>query len=313
MMFGGVAVVLAACLALATAAPSARAQQTAFAQQPAGADIRFTYAYKDAAGRGQRLDFRLPAAAVEAAMTLFRDYSIPLLYGHVEAALQREATRAGVILRSTRVGEGASFRILADSAAKRDAFEARIDGIIADARREWLDRQARRAVGSAIYVDHPEAARRYVAVLRPVAAALRAQDPDDAPRALVARALNFVQAIPYDDLLDARTTGGVDFAPPPAMFRLNRGDCDSKTVALAAILRTLVPGVRLLFVVLPQHVALAVDLPPGEDDARLIHDGQPWLLLEPTGPAVVPPGRVAPTTAWYMERRGEVALFEMKE
>jgi hypothetical protein len=122
-----------------------------------------------------------------------------------------------------------------------------------------------------------------------------------------------MQAIPYDDLLDARTTGGVEFAPPPALLRLNRGDCDSKTVALAAILRSLTPGLGLLFVVLPRHVALAVDLRPAEGEAAVVYGGRPWLLLEPTGPAVVPPGRVAPTTAWYTDRPGEIALVEMKD
>src|SRR5262249_14958724 len=143
------------------------------------------------------------------------------------------------------------------------------------------------------------ATRRYVTGLRTVTQALAAQAPANDDRTRIAHALNFVQAIPYDDLTDPRTTGGIEFAPPPAMFKLNRGDCDSKTVALAAILRTFTPGRRLLFVVLPQHVALAVDLPPQEGDAAVVHDGRNWLLLEPTGPAVVSPGQVAPTTAWY--------------
>jgi hypothetical protein len=69
----------------------------------------------------------------------------------------------------------------------------------------------------------------------------------------------------------------------------------------------------MLFVVLPQHVALAVDLPPREGDVSVTYDGRPWLMLEPTGPAVVPPGHVAPTTMWYIERPGEIAWFEMKE
>jgi hypothetical protein len=162
-------------------------------------------------------------------------------------------------------------------------------------------------------MDYVTATRRYVAPLRPVAAALAAQLAGENAREQIARALGFVQAIPYDDLTDPRTTGGIEFAPPPAMFRLNRGDCDSKTVALAAMLRSLLPRQRLLFVVLPQHVALAVDLEPHEGDAAVTYDGRTWLLLEPTGPAVVAPGQVAPTTAWYMGRPEEITFFELKE
>ena len=300
-------------LAMACVAPVAGAQQKAFSQRPAGNDVRFSYVYKDAEGTPRNLAFQLPSADIEAAMELFRDYSIPNLYGHIEEALAREAKRAGVILQARRVGEGASFQVLADSAAKRDAFTARMDDIIEGARQEWLRKHARRAVGPAIHIDYPAAAGRYVPGLRPVATAQSAQAPAADDRVRIARALNFVQAIPYDDLTDPRTTGGIEFAPPPAMFKLNRGDCDSKTVALAAILRTLTPGRRLLFVVLPQHVALAVDLPLQEGDVAVTHDGRPWLMLEPTGPAVVPPGHVAPTTMWYIERPGEITWFEMKE
>ncbi|HKU94205.1 MAG TPA: hypothetical protein VJR58_02960 [Vineibacter sp.] len=300
-------------LVLACSAPAALAQQSAFTQRAIGADIQFSYTFKDADGASHNLVFQLPSADIEAAMALFRDYSIPQLYGHVEAALAREAKQAGVTLQAKRVGDGMSFLIFADSAAKRDAFNARMDDIIETARQAWLRKHARRAVGPAIHMDYPEATRRNVPGLRPLARALAAQTPGADERSRLARALNFVQAIPYDDLTDARTTGGIEYAPPAAMFKLNRGDCDSKTVALAAILRTLTPDRRLLFVTLPQHVALAVDLPPREGDAAVTYGGRAWLLLEPTGPAVVPPGQVAPTTAWYIDRPNEITYFEMKE
>jgi hypothetical protein len=300
------------CLAASGGVPAA-AQQTSFAQRTAGHEMRFSYAWKDAAGASQTLAFPLPVADIEAAMVLFRDYSIPHLYGYMEQVLSREAKRAGVTLVATRVGDGASFRIYTTSREKHEAFGARLDGIVEGARQEWLRKHARRAIGNAIHLDYPEAARRYVRGLRPVASALAAQLPQADERTRVARALSFVQSIPYDDLSDPRTTGGIEYAPPPAMFRLNRGDCDSKTVALAAILRSLVPARRVLFMALPQHVALAVDLPPREGDARAAHDGRDWLLLEPTGPAVVAPGQVSPVTAWYIDRPGEIAWFELTE
>lgn len=307
------ALMLGFCLTVATGSPVAQAQQQSFAQQPVGGDVRFSYTYRDAAGASRNVAFLLRSADIEAAMVLFRDYSIPQLYGHIEEALEREARRAGVILQSRRVGEGASFGILADTAAKRDAFSARMDGIIAEARQGWLRKHARHAIGSAIHMDYPVAARRYVAILKPLASALSADMSGTDDRARVGRALNFVQSIPYDDLIDPRTTGGIEFAPPPAMFKINRGDCDSKTVALAAILRTMTPARRILFVTLPQHVALAVDLPPHEGDAAVTYDGRRWLVLEPTGPAIVAPGRVAPTTAWYIDRPSEIVYYEMKE
>jgi hypothetical protein len=301
------------CLALACGSPAADAQQKAFSQRQVGARVHFTYAYKDAGGKPQNLAFDLSAAEVESAMELFRDYSIPHLYGYIEQALAAEAKRAGVALRVTRVGDGTSFQIFADTAAKRDAFAARMDDLIETARQEWLRKHARRAVGSSIHIDYPAATKRYVRILQPVVQALSAQAPAADERTRVSRALNFVQSIPYDDLTDARTTGGIEFAPPPAMFKLNRGDCDSKTVALAAILRTLTPARRLLFVTFPQHVALAIDLQVQEGDAAVTYDGRTWLLMEPTGPAVVAPGEIAPTTAWYIEHPGETDYFEMKE
>jgi hypothetical protein len=301
-------------LAVATAgAGETAAQLVRFAAEPAGGEIRFSYDFKDAGGAVRSLAFRLPSAGVEAAMALFRDYSIPHLYGHMEAALAKEAKGAGVTLRANRIGDRISFRVFAADLAARDAFIGRMDGIMDSARQEWLRRHARRNVGPAIHMDYPEATRRYVGALRPVTAALAAGLQGADSRARVGRALNFIQAIPYDELVDPRTTGGIEFAPPPALFRLNKGDCDSKTVALAAILRSLVPGRRLLFVAMPQHVALAIDLPPQPGDATVVHDGLNWLMLEPTGPVVVAAGQVAPTTTWYIERPGEIAWFEARE
>ncbi len=304
---------LAVCIASLAVVASASAQQTAFRQQASGSDTRFAYGWKDAGGEARQLAFSLPTADIEAAMDLFRDYSMPQLYAHVEQALGRDAERAGVRLQVRRTAEGTSFTVLAANPARGEAFYGRMDRIIENARQEWLHKHARRAVGPAIHMNYVTATQRYVAPLRPVAAALAAQLAGESARQHIARALGFVQAIPYDDLTDPRTTGGIEFAPPPAMFRLNRGDCDSKTVALAAILRSLLPRQRLLFVVLPQHVALAVDLVPREGEAAVTYDGRTWLLLEPTGPAVVPPGQVAPTTAWYMGRPEEITFFELKE
>ncbi|QQS12022.1 MAG: hypothetical protein IPK81_21260 [Rhodospirillales bacterium] len=288
----------------------ARAQMTASSQRVVGGAMEFSFAFRDAAGAARTLAFRLPVAEVDAAMALFRDYSIPHLYLEIENAVLAEARRAGVTLRVTRVGQGMSIRFAPETQPGAAAFQARLDDIVDGARNRWLARHTRRADGPAIHMDYRAATARYTAAVRPVALALAAQLAGADDRARIALALAFVQSIPYDDLVDPRAAGGIEFAPPPAMFRIAKGDCDSKTVALAAILRTLAPGRRVAFLTLPQHVALLVDLPPAPGDAIVRHAGRDWVALEPSGPAVVPPGHVAPTTAWYFDRPAEMVVHE---
>jgi len=285
----------------------ATARQLAFNQRTAGAGVDFNVAWRDLEQRERRIAFRLPAAEVEAAMQSFRDFSIPDLYRPVEAAVIEAGQREGVTVTSTRVGEAVDFAMRGDPQRVR-RLNQRFPAILDNARGLYLVKHYRRADGDAIYVDHAAAARHFGPILRPLADALRGLGGEE--RTLVGHALHMLQTIPYDEFRDPRTSGGgLDFAAPPAMLKINKGECDSKSVALGAILRTLAPSLSQVFVTLPGHVFLAASLPPRPGDDVLQHDGRTYVALEATGPDLAPVGVAGQRSAGFLAQRSGYRVF----
>lgn len=288
----------------------ATARQLAFSQRTLGASVEFSLSWHDPEKQDRRIAFRLPAEEVEAAMQSFRDFSIPDLYRHVEAAAIEAGRREGVTVTSQRVGEAVDFAMRGDPERVR-RFNQRLPAIVDNARGLYLVKHFRRAEGDAIYVDHAAAARHFGPILRPLADALRGLGGDE--RALVGHALHLLQTIPYDDFRDPRTSGGgLDFATPPAMFKINKGECDSKSVALGAVLRSLAPSLSQVFVTVPGHVFLAASLPPRPGDDVLRHDGRTYVALEPTGPGLAPVGVAGERSASFLARRSGYNVFPVQ-
>ena len=114
-------------------------------------------------------------------------------------------------------------------------------------------------------------------------------------------ALNFLQNIPYDQLVSRYTSNGAGFQTPYGLLYNNRGDCDTKSVALAAILRNLFPELRIVMVYVPEHAFVGVHFKPGKKDYALQLGGQPFVLAEPTGPSLAPLGRLDDRALSYLD------------
>jgi hypothetical protein len=93
-------------------------------------------------------------------------------------------------------------------------------------------------------------------------------------------------------------TGGM--APPVKALVRGWGDCDSKSALMGSILKHW-PSIRLLGVAVPEHYLLAVLRSPGKGDAFVEYEGSQYVLVEPAGPAWLPPGRVASSTMALLE------------
>lgn len=277
---------------------SARAQQIAFSQQTVGTDVAFSYRLRSPAGAVHDLGFRLPAREVEAAMQSFRDYGLVGLNQRIEQAIAEAARREAVAVRFALAADGRRSAHFDGAADALGRLQAQLPAVLEGVRRDYLGRHARYSEGDAIYVDYAAAVARARRVLPPLAAALSAKAKGASERELLQVALHFLQAIPYDDLIDVGRFGGVDFAPPPAMLKINAGDCDSKAVAMAGLAGLLAPQRRTLVVrtrtapgVIAHAIAL-VDLPPLPGEARLSYRGRDYVAFEASGPALVPIGVV---------------------
>ncbi|MGY6038374.1 transglutaminase domain-containing protein [Aeromonas sp. AE23HZ002T15] len=157
----------------------------------------------------------------------------------------------------------------------------------------------------AIKQDHVRIALESRAELAPLADQLKRQGTTEveARQQTVAFMLDFVQAIPYR-LLDSQSgRAGKGFLTPRQVLEQNAGDCDSKVTLMAAMLAQLFPELPQAMVFVPGHALLGVALPARSGDAVLNWEGQTYLLMEPTGPAQLPMGQLAPTSRTLVDSR----------
>lgn len=150
-----------------------------------------------------------------------------------------------------------------------------------------------------LYVDIPAVVARNRARVRELArefdrlVTARKYGPDETLGAM----LTFVQsALPYER--PPKQEGERDilgFYPPPRTLEAGFGDCDSKSALLAAIL-TNFPGTRMIGVHVPRHYLVGIARVPRAGDAFIEYRGEPFVLMEPSGPGRLPPGTIAPTT-----------------
>ena len=108
--------------------------------------------------------------------------------------------------------------------------------------------------------------------------------------------LGWVQSIPYDPLNDRLSSNGAGFAPPMGLLLQNKGDCDSKAVLTSALVRAFLPDTSMIMVFLPNHALLGVAIKPQAHEETLSVDDETYVLYEPTGPALIPFGKVSETT-----------------
>ena len=289
--------------ALMALACGAQAQQLDFKRISRSGDELLSYRWRDSERREHAVAFTLTRQAIKEAEASFAEFSLDAMWRVVERDLREEVERFGNggRINIRRASDGLRWTLEARDPAALERLTRKVEERLLKSKQDYLTRHLRRMVGEKrILVDFAAATTALQNPLRAVARALG--DLPDVPnedRARVAVALGFFQEIPYTTLDDARRQGG-DFLPAPALLAQNRGDCDSKAVALAAVLRTFTRFRKLAVVTMPGHAILAVEMPAQPGDTTIRQGGRLYVALEPAGPALAPIGRVGPHSAKYL-------------
>jgi hypothetical protein len=153
----------------------------------------------------------------------------------------------------------------------------------------------------AIKPDHLRYISENTVALLPVAQAMYETLPTNSKtRAFIHLVLSWVQSIPYNELKNRLTSNGAGYLPPLSVIANNQGDCDSKTVLMASLVRSLFPDVKMTMVFLPNHALLGIALPFRKNGQTLNIDGMDYLLMEPTGPSKIPLGEISNRSAQYI-------------
>jgi hypothetical protein len=275
-----------------------QAQQTGFESRVRGDWAEFGFAWQDGAGKAQRLQFSLPLDDVRRGAAEFAKINQTNEQAFVLARMQDYAQQQsvdGTRVTVSREGEGFLIATEGPDETVLQQHAAALKDVQKQAQQEYLKQQFYQPLAEAnTYMpDYPALAARYAPALAPVGEAIRTQTQGLPTRAVVNFMLNFLQTIPYDTLIDDQTSNGAGFQTPYGLLARNLGDCDTKSVALAAILRGLYPTLPMVLVSTADHALLAVGLPQGGNDYALQLPDGVFVLADATGPALMPLGRTS--------------------
>ena len=261
--------------------------------------LNFNYQFK-INGQPQQLAFSLSKNVVANHFREFRPLKPALMQQYLWRDMQKLAgSFPGVRLQRLPGRQALNYRISAGDQAQRDELQQQLTELIQNRRREylqqayyheirWPDRQR------VIVPDHQRLMQDSLQDLLPVATALHASVLQMEVRQAINFIAQWIQQIPYQDLSDRLNSSGASFSPPLRLLRENRGDCDSKAVLLASLIRMLLPDLKLAMVYLPNHAVLAIQMTPSQSDMTVTIGAASYILIDATGPALLPPGEISP-------------------
>jgi len=147
---------------------------------------------------------------------------------------------------------------------------------------------------SGIKVDHVSVANDSIADLKPLKPIILDKVSIKNTRKATNYVLSFVQSIPYSTLESRLTSSGAGFNPPLRLLWENQGDCDSKMTLTASLLRALMPRIEMVLIYIEGHAFIGINIQAKAGEVTIEHENITYLLAEPTGPALLPLGKLAP-------------------
>jgi len=199
-------------------------------------------------------------------------------------------------------------------AVKQGKSQAQLDAAIAALDKEYDQRVKdylgghgfRMLKGNIVTVDMPGVVRKNSALIKPLSLSFEKIATSRKYRSgdIIGAVLSFVQTAMYykqpDPVYKEKHTGGV--LPPITAVVVGWGDCDTKTGLLGSIL-TNWAQMKIVGVSVPGHYLMGVLLIPEKGDLFLEYQGLQYVLVEPAGPAWLPPGQVGEETTHLLNSR----------
>lgn len=157
-----------------------------------------------------------------------------------------------------------------------------------------------------ISIDYNKITELYLQKMAPIAKAFQLKNNNQIydKRSVINDILNFYQSLPYDTLMSDR---GAGFSTPFKLLHENKGDCDTKLVASAATIKSLYKDVKVISVVLPEHVIIGFNVPATSSDLKIMYKGSQYVLAETAGPGLIPLGELSEFSLNAL-KRGDYAI-----
>ena len=272
---------------------SAVAQQLDYERREGNGYSRFSYEWLDSNRKKQRLKFALPYDDILTGSQEFKRFDMNDARTFTVKALRKHAKQFSDVDVDVRrrhktielqvSGRVPQHRLQQVVNALTEKKETAMSAYLSNHFYKYIDDES-------IMPDHGKIAQRYVAAMQPVAKAMAGYISPNNKRKTMNYLLSFWQSIPYDTLTDRYSTNGAGFQTPYGVLSDNQGDCDSKSVAFAALVRNIYPSSRLFMIYTDKHAFVGAEIPAKRTDMRLNINGSSVVLMEPVGPAVVEVG-----------------------
>jgi len=282
------------------------AEQTFFHKEETATGYNMQYRWKDHSGVERELSFSLQKNKLVKRHKKNRNYRPEIAQRYVYIEMQKMAQKISPREARVRlVPRGKELQIQVKSQSP-ETTQKWLDNLTSE-REAALDRYLHSHYYAryespygqiGVKPDHLRYIDESIRSVLPASQAIYEQIPSDStPRSYVNLLLSWLQSIPYSTLENRITSNGSGFLPPSEVLINNIGDCDSKAALMAAMLRSLLPNLNMALVYLPNHALLGATLPNFEDEESIKDvNGAKYLLLDPTGPALMKLGRVSEST-----------------
>lgn len=292
-------------LLLVTLCNPSHAEQTHYQRKSVGSDASYEYRWIDHDGKAREISFTLPADTLQSLPQQQLNYQPGLAMREVEIALLKAAqqidprvARFSLIKRH----DSLSFTLSGKDEKQLDELSESLKETQKDTMDSYLEARYYQHYKTplqqkAVKPNHVRYIEESVIPLIPAAQSLYdIVDEQSNARSYLNLLLSWAQAIPYDTLENRISSNGSGFSPPLAILNQNKGDCDSKAVLAAALIRAFLPNNPMKLVLLHDHALLAISMTPLMTDETIKADGLPFILLDPTGPGQLKLGEISKST-----------------
>ena len=280
---------------------TAQAQQMSFLKEDDNEQVTFFYQWSDIQKQSRTFSFSLDKSLVFEKYRQFRQYKPELAQQYVNRAIIKHVRKkpfSDVNLSVNKQGKQYQLRLSSNDSAALAQAQTKLSQLEREFTAKYLHKNYYHffetpSGETAIKPDHVRIALESSEDLKPLKHIVLESVSIKNIRKVTNYVLGFVQSIPYATLENRVSSSGAGFNPPLKLLWENKGDCDSKVTLTAALLRMLMPRIRIAMIFIDGHALIGLGVPAINDEFSIEHENISFVLAEPTGPALLPLGKIA--------------------
>lgn len=287
---------------LSVYAPSSLAEQIKYGRKKVEQGYQFDYLWRDSAAQNQQISFVLSNQTLFDKFRNFRAFKSDIAQSYINKYIVKAWKKSpipGAQLNLIKRAGKYQLQVNASSQTLMQQARSRVHELEQEATEDFFNKYYYHSFVthdgvSAIKPDHVRIANETVESLKILKPLILETVSIKNVRMVTNYVLGFSQAIPYSPLESRVSSSGAGFNPPNKLLWENQGDCDSKVTLTAALLRALMPRIKMALVFIDGHALIGIEVMPQAGETTVYWQGTTYVLAEPTGPATYPLGQVAP-------------------